>query len=972
MNSDDLLERLYRTFNQRDINYDLVTTLQKENVFDTKNTIKIFLVQFLIVHEDKTAHIKNKDDLWFIRENVDNLDIIRHYIELLIDLTEREEHLNIDIIKEIEPFMNTEIGTKLIYLISLLNKCNLPSIIYLLYLGFIIGENQEFIKNNYLSNLLDLLKSVKSSISHIEPKMQIYSLSEKALEIMNLYFFAKVFLSEEKTFINSIEKKLIDSDYDENDLKLYYINLEKEKLLGHIFAGKENNISSEVYKKKVLLLTQDIKEKIYALKDINKNQLVIQSSKNDNYSKGFNKEEEGETINMAEDKKENKLLIESNISSSNNKLLINDIGQKKYDNKNGLQICIQDKVDENEKDNKIFREDNIQVINKNKRKDSIDEFSGQQIETINKSFRTNDGLLGGSDSKGKNDNSFINNSNASITKENCNEKKTSMNFSKNSHITSFEDKFYEQLNKYVNYPKIEELNIPIDNTDKKKEKYLPIRISNFTMRLEIIIEKFDNILKSSIFDMLTNLTNIKNNSKFKLFAISNLRLEILTNLLKNANIINIKRKLVEVMIFFHLFLENKEYFELNEDYTPSSQNIKDLENLIRAKDKKCKNNDEILNKLNNLINNSQINELYFHKNEENKIKLIDENKRYELKIAKKFLDFYKKELNPGVHIGKDKADFYLLPRSMFNSETLLGQYLYNLEAILSEEKEEDNIPGLNKKKMKVVNFDLYNSNKNLDINEAVKILFSFNSKCKFLQNKDFDKIKERQKEFEKDLENSFNYYKTMFLFNLPKDKKNITFNEKINNKIEEYVEIYQKEVLNKISNVLDSLFEGKINDNKKIIDKIKIFFENFLKNCYFDFDFEDSLKNDEQILYFLKIKILIIDRIISFFENLKCKIIELMKNKEKNYKEMLNTIMKKMKELKNYLEKNHEFETENEIYVKWIQEIKFKRDENYSLKKIKEYLKYYIKKDLNLEMNCTYDSQFCLWAIKNGFAEYFD
>ena len=281
MNSDDLLERLYRTFNQRDINYDLVTTLQKENVFDTKNTIKIFLVQFLIVHEDKTAHIKNKDDLWFIRENVDNLDIIRHYIELLIDLTEREEHLNIDIIKEIEPFMNTEIGTKLVYLISLLNKCNLPSIIYLLYLGFIIGENQEFIKNNYLSNLLDLLKSVKSSISHVEPKMQIYSLSEKALEIMNLYFFAKVFLSEEKTFINSIEKKLIDSDYDENDLKLYYINLEKEKLLGYIFAGKENNISSEVYKKKVLLLTQDIKEKIYALKDINKNQLVIQSSKND-------------------------------------------------------------------------------------------------------------------------------------------------------------------------------------------------------------------------------------------------------------------------------------------------------------------------------------------------------------------------------------------------------------------------------------------------------------------------------------------------------------------------------------------------------------------------------------------------------------------------------------------------------------------------------------------------------------------
>ena len=86
---------------------------------------------------------------------------------------------------------------------------------------------------------------------------------------------------------------------------------------------------------------------------------------------------------------------------------------------------------------------------------------------------------------------------------------------------------------------------------------------------------------------------------------------------------------------------------------------------------------------------------------------------------------------------------------------------------------------------------------------------------------------------------------------------------------------------------------------------------------------------------------------------------------------MMNDIIKKMKELNDYVEKNHEFESENEIYQKWLKEIKYKKNLDYSLQKIKEYLKHYIRQDINLEMNYIYDSQFCLWAIKNGFAEYF-
>ena len=130
--------------------------------------------------------------------------------------------------------------------------------------------------------------------------------------------------------------------------------------------------------------------------------------------------------------------------------------------------------------------------------------------------------------------------------------------------------------------------------------------------------------------------------------------------------------------------------------------------------KKSKSEEYIQNEINNLIDKSKIKAIDYKQHNN----LIDYNKKYELGIAKRFLDFYKKELNPDVHIGKNKADFYLLPRCMFNPETLLGEYLFDLEAIIiNEDKEKEdtnNIPGLNKKKKKkkkeVIDFSLYTSN----------------------------------------------------------------------------------------------------------------------------------------------------------------------------------------------------------------------------------------------------------------------
>lgn len=501
---------------------------------------------------------------------------------MLINLAKRDDLSNIDIIKEIDPFLNTEIGTKVLYLISILNKCKFPRILLLLYLGFIIGEKIEFIKKNYTLNLMDLLRTVKSGISFIDSKMQIYSLSENSLEILNLYVFSKVFLGDEKNYIYSLENALINSDYNEKMIKIYYHKLEKDKLLDYIFYGKENNLSNEIYKNKSSLLIQDIKVKIKELKDLSKDQLDLELSKNAKFPEDYHEEIKfeikDEKIDNYHDKNELHPFIQRNINSSNNKSLINEIDLTKNNNQVDIKTSIKSPVDKNE--NKIKEEEGVQSHLK-KKKDSIDELSDKDMSLINNSININDGFEG-SDSKGKNNISFINNSKASTTKENSGEKKENLDISIYSITSNFEDNFFTQINNYVNYPKIEELNIPIDESDKKKEKYLPMRINSFLTKLDIITEKLDNILKSSIFDMIEHSTNIKNNAKFKLFTISILRLEILINLLKNANIINIKRKLIEVLIY-HLYLENKDYFKLGDDYIPSDKNIKDLESIIRAK-----------------------------------------------------------------------------------------------------------------------------------------------------------------------------------------------------------------------------------------------------------------------------------------------------------------------------------------------------------------------------------------------------
>ena len=150
-------------------------------------------------------------------------------------------------------------------------------------------------------------------------------------------------------------------------------------------------------------------------------------------------------------------------------------------------------------------------------------------------------------------------------------------------------------------------------------------------------------------------------------------------------------------MIFHLYLENSEYFKLDKNYVPSPQNITELENLIKEKILIDGKNEEINN---DLIKLKEISDKGNFSCDGKGKSPIDKNQKNELNIAKSFLDFYKKELHKDVHINKNKANLYILPRNMFNTEVKASEYLYGLESIIGKECEEKEIYGLNKKNKK--------------------------------------------------------------------------------------------------------------------------------------------------------------------------------------------------------------------------------------------------------------------------------
>ena len=201
-----------------------------------------------MLNQDDVNHfIKSSNDIWFIKDKASNIDLIIKYIELMINLIKTDDFSKINIYKEIEIFINTEIGNKLIYIISIINKLYLPEQINLLFIGFLLGEKKEFIKTNYLKNFQNLLSLAGSDIV-INSQMKIFSLSEEILEVLNLFIFFLINIEEDKNSINSLKKFLISPlESDEININIYYKKLENYGMIEKLFCDDYNDIRSNIY-----------------------------------------------------------------------------------------------------------------------------------------------------------------------------------------------------------------------------------------------------------------------------------------------------------------------------------------------------------------------------------------------------------------------------------------------------------------------------------------------------------------------------------------------------------------------------------------------------------------------------------------------------------------------------------------------------------------------------------------------------
>ena len=1046
MNASNIYPKLCEIFKENEINFELLNNLELENISNTQNTIKIYILQFLIDKNDKKANIKESCDIWFIKDKDQKEFLIYNYIELLTKLAKLKDLSKINLYQDLEIFINSQIGAEVFFILSIVNKFFLPDIINLLFVGFVLGCEKEFIKKNYIKNLGDLLFMVKSDII-IDPEMNIASINKENLEALNLYIFFLLYKKKDEKSIFELKNYLTDTNPATIDIYKYYQNAQKSKMFKLIFINQVDEDNTEVYKSK----TADLKKAIN-----------IKIKHNPNVFDNSSSEESGEeSIEQSDnEQEESKIFFSNPLQSSNDSYFSfsrnidkNESLNKKFEIMESENYIINENPDENsnkisEKENKISdikcKEENESSKKINKMKEPLKNINGKNIFENKEVIGVNDHSNNKSENffncnniheisleikkeiniinkntelinnehieevnlKNKNikkeewknlfkideisievgkknnmsnkeikvENIIINN--ISISENNL-EKDTNSQTSINMMINNEDENIFEIINNYVEYPKLSDLKLGNDDTNKNIDNYSNLNSSLLIMQLKEKVGNLKYLLRTSFFDIGNTVKNIILENKIKQHSITNLRLEILINFLKNPNIINIKRKIIEV-IYFHLYFENSEYFQLNDDYHPSFQNLEELEKLINSnlindnKNEKMKKDLEIIkNEKLVLQNKAKVSML---QKEQKKITKIEENKKKKLNITKSFLDFYKSFLNNPVHLGENTANLYLLPRSMFNSEVKAIEYIFDLESVINGKDDENNeIIGLSGKNNIVNLNNIYNDKKIFNIDEALNILFSFNSRFNYIDDKTSLIIKKKDQEFKKEINEYKEFYQDFFMINTgsTEDKKCSIFTNEINDKINDCVNTFSIEVLNRLNELIGKISEGKIKEEKKkIIFNIKQFFKKFIDHCSINIVKKCEFPDLNVLMFILSAKILIINRISEFFDKTGKGFMKKIELKRIEYNETIKKIKSNLKELKKIIQKNNNFE--NIIYQQWNNKIKVKYDkEKYSLEKIKSYLSKYIKGPLNLDMKYTYDSRFCHWAIKHGFGNYY-
>ena len=466
-------------------------------------------------------------------------------------------------------------------------------------------------------------------------------------------------------------------------------------------------------------------------------------------------------------------------------------------------------------------------------------------------------------------------------------------------------------------------------------------------------------------------------------------------ILQNANIINLKRKLVECLLY-EIFEKYKEDLIFDKTYFPGKYHLDRLSAIIQEafdkyeqkeksnhcekcseknKCEKCAKRDVLYKSKKSEIN-TDIKKLRELKNDEESanfdayIKIKDNARQYyKLLMVIEFLKFCKKNLHPFVHGEGENINYYLFTCSLFPPTIKSADILLSLNDLIETNKiENDNIKILLKEFNFSDDLNLYVPDKTISNEQAVKILlkpqkFSINEK--HYSNK-FNEIKNKLNQDLSIFNECYNsFFKGDFIGDLI--EKNIDFSkiESEENDLYKLLNSYKE----KMKTILkkDIKLTEALETIKSIILRINKEAENaqrFIINIGNTNGDVEKLKKTV-ISYLNRIYLILkfIEEQNVEFHNFQMQIYEEFENSSRE-------ILKKSECLKYLLESVAFIEKEN-LLEKWS-----KSQLNPKIKK--EDLNYTCMKNnimdliisVRMDLKYSYEERFTLWMVKNGFSKY--
>ena len=517
-----------------------------------------------------------------------------------------------------------------------------------------------------------------------------------------------------------------------------------------------------------------------------------------------------------------------------------------------------------------------------------------------------------------------------------------------------------------------------ENESKEKQKeittieYQKESHSDFNLMIDVL---YLNQLCTNI-SILLNTLNINKESieKYYNLVISNLDNKLLLNklsstilLLQNANIINIKRKLVECLIF-EIYEKYRDNFEFDKYYHPSKYNLEELYKII---ENILKNNKETeKTKVNadyerlKKIKNDNIQQ----QTDSNINIIINSTKTFnKLKMVLDFLRFCKKNLHPFVHAEGDSIDYYLLTNNLFDSDLKRADLLFSLGDMIETKNFNDKDIKYKLDELELSeDWQIYVTDKTIGVKEALKILL--NPKSFSINDKQYsNNLNDVKNKLRKDLDKFNDYYK-VFLQNtsIGFSKDELVITEQIKDEEKDLILLliqYEQNLLSIFKNeiereraleIINSIVQTYTNE----VSTAQRYIRN-LKNSKFDYN---------QVERTINSKINRIHLIVDFLEKQSKKFTNYQIQIYEEYENSAKIILKKSENLKEIIEARTFIEKEK-LFEKWLK-TKPAFDEQFLNENTLKNNFIDLINSVKLNISYTFGEKFVLWMIKNNFSQY--